>query len=318
MAGRDYYKILGVEKSVSDEELKKAYRKLALKYHPDRNQGDKAAEEKFKEMSEAYAVLSNKEKRAQYDRFGSEGFNQRFSQEDIFRGFDAGNIFKDFGFGGFEGNDIFNNLFSGGGRARSGGFNDFFGGKGFDFQNMSGNRQRAPLKGSDSSTEFQIALEEAVNGTEKRIAIRDDRGGVESVTVKIPPGISTGKKLKLSGKGGKGPHGVAPGDLYIKIIVREHPFYKREGDDLYIDKEISFSEAVMGTTIDVPTLETTKRVKIKPGTQNNSKIVLKGFGVPHFKSTGVGDLYVKLSIKVPKTVTDKQMQLIQALANEGL
>jgi curved DNA-binding protein len=305
MATRDYYEILGVNKSASDEEIKRAYRKLAMKYHPDKNPNKKDAEERFKEINEAYAVLSDKEKRKQYETFGKEGFHQRFTQEDIFRGFDF--------------DDILSGLFGGRGRRefRYGGrggsdFGDLFTGQG-TYQDMS----RRPQKGEDILYELSISLEEAVLGGEKRISYRKN-GKVEEVSVRIPKGIETGKKLRLSGKGMEGRKGGPSGDLYLQISVREHPIFIREGDDLIMEKEVNFSEAALGTTIEVPTLEGTKKVKIPPGTQSHTKMRLKGLGIPHFQKEGRGDEYVKVIVRVPKRVNDKSKKLIEELAREGM
>jgi len=305
MATRDYYEILGVNKSASDEEIKRAYRKLAMKYHPDKNPNKKDAEERFKEINEAYAVLSDKEKRKQYETFGKEGFHQRFTQEDIFRGFDF--------------DDILSGLFGGRGRreSRYGGrggsdFGDLFTGQG-SYQDMS----RRPQKGEDILYELSISLEEAVLGGEKRISYRKN-GKVEEVSVRIPKGIETGKKLRLSGKGMEGGKGGPSGDLYLQISVREHPIFIREGDDLIMEKEVNFSEAALGTMIEVPTLEGTKKVKIPPGTQSHTKMRLKGLGIPHFQKEGRGDEYVKVIVRVPKRVNDKSKKLIEELAREGM
>ncbi len=305
MAARDYYNSLGVSKNASEEEIKKAYRKLAMKYHPDRNPNKKEAEERFKEINEAYAVLSDKEKRRQYDTFGAEGFRQRFTQEDIFRGFDF--------------DEILSSLFGGRGRRESrfggrGGFDfgDFFGGQ-TAYQDMG----RRPQKGEDILYELSVSLEEAAFGGEKRISYRKN-GKMEEVSVKIPKGIATGKKLRLAGKGMEGRNGGPPGDLYLQISIREHPVFIREGDDLVVEKEINFSEATLGTTIEVPTLEETKRIKVPPGTQSHTKMRLKGLGIPHFQKEGRGDEYVKVIVKVPKKVTEKTRGLIQELAKEGI
>jgi curved DNA-binding protein len=305
MATRDYYEILGVNKSASDEEIKRAYRKLAMKYHPDKNPNKKDAEERFKEINEAYAVLSDKEKRKQYETFGKEGFHQRFTQEDIFRGFDF--------------DDILSGLFGGRGRRefRYGGrggsdFGDLFTGQG-TYQDMS----RRPQKGEDILYELSISLEEAVLGGEKRISYRKN-GKVEEVSVRIPKGIETGKKLRLSGKGMEGRKGGPSGDLYLQISVMEHPIFIREGDDLIMEKEVNFSEAALGTMIEVPTLEGTKKVKIPPGTQSHTKMRLKGLGIPHFQKEGRGDEYVKVIVRVPKRVNDKSKKLIEELAREGM
>jgi len=304
MATRDYYDILGVNKNASEEELKKAYRKLAMKYHPDRNPNKKEAEERFKELNEAYAVLSDKEKRKQYDTFGQEGFRQRFTQEDIFRGFD------------FE--DIFSNLFGGRGRRefRSGGrggsdFSDLFGRGGY--QDMG----RMPQKGEDMYYEWPITLEEAAFGGEKKVSL--PKGGkVEEIYIKIPPGIPSGKKLRVAGKGAAGRNGGPPGDLYLQISIRNHPIFMREGDDLIVEREIAFSEAVLGTTMEVPTLEGMKKVKVPPGTQCHTKMRLKGLGVRRFQGAGRGDEYVKVIVKVPKRVGEKTRKLIEDLAKEGI
>lgn len=305
MAARDYYNILGVAKNAGDEEIKRAYRKLAMKYHPDRNPNKKEAEERFKEINEAYAVLSDKEKRKQYDTFGAEGFQQRYTQEDIFRGFDF--------------DEILSGLFGGRGRREF----RFGGRSGFDFGDIFGGQGgyrdtgRMSQRGEDVLYEIAITLEEAASGGEKRISYRKN-GKVEEVSVKIPRGIPSGKKLRLSGKGMEGRNGGPSGDLYLQVSVREHPLFSREGDDLLVEKEISFSEAVLGTTIEVPTLEGTKKVKVPPGTQSHTKMRLKGLGMPHFQGEGRGDEYVKVIVKVPKKVTEKSRGLIQELAKEGI
>ena len=303
MANKDYYEILGVSKTASDEELKRAYRKLAMKYHPDRNTNKKEAEERFKELNEAYAVLSDKEKRKQYDTFGKEGFHQRFSQEDIFRGFD------------FE--DIFSSLFGGRGRRES----RSAGRGGFDFGDIFSRAYqggaRAPQKGEDALYELPLTLEEVVFGGEKRISIPKN-GKVEEINVKIPAGIPSGKKLRVAGKGMEGRSGGPAGDLYLQISIRPHPVFDREGDDITVEKEVGFSEAVLGTTIEVPTLEGTKKVKVPPGTQSHTRMRLRGLGVPHFQGTGKGDEYVKVIVRVPKRVSDKSRKLIEELSKEGI
>ena len=305
MAAKDYYDILGVNKKATDEEIKRAYRKMAMKHHPDRNPNKKEAEERFKEINEAYAVLSDKEKRKQYDTFGAEGFRQRFTQEDIFRGFDF--------------DEILSGLFGGRGRRESrfggrGGFDfgDFFSGQG-GYQDTG----RMPQKGEDILYELSIPLEEAASGGEKRVSYRKN-GRIEEVSVKIPKGIPTGKKLRLAGKGMQGRNGGPSGDLYLQISVREHPIFTREGDDLVVEKEVNFSEAVLGTTVEVPTLEGKKRVKVPPGTQSHTKMRLKGLGLPRFQREGRGDELVKVIVRVPKRVSEKSKKLIEELAREGI
>ncbi len=300
MASRDYYEILGVKRGASDDEIKRAYRKLAMKYHPDKNPNKKEAEERFKEINEAYAVLSDSEKRKQYDTFGKEKFQQRFTQEDIFRGFDV--------------DEIFSNLFGGRGRR------EYRSGRGFDFGDLfTGfqNAGRAPQKGEDVAYNLSISLEDAAFGSEKRMSYRRD-GKTEEISVKIPPGIVSGKRLRVAGKGTEGRNGGPPGDLYLQITVREHPVFKREGDDIIVEKEIGFPEAVLGTTIEVSTLEGTKKVKVPAGTQCNTKLRLRGLGIPHIEGGGKGDELVKVVVRVPRKVSERGKELIQQLAREEI
>ena len=331
MAGQDYYQTLGVSKQSSDEEIKKAYRKLAMKYHPDRNKGDKEAEERFKKINEAYAVLSDKEKRKQYDMFGAAGFSQRFSQEDIFRGFDIGDIFGDTGFGT---DDILGQIFGSGrrGRRRSspfGGGTNPFGGRGQraadPFSGMFGGgspygrtAQRA-AQPAPVSMELTVTLEEAAFGAEKRVSYSIG-GRQEEVTVKIPAGIQEGKKLRLAGKGAPGAAGRGAGDLFLKVVIARHPIFTREGDDLHMEKKIKYSQAILGATIEVPTLEPGRKVKAKvtTGAQCNSKIRLKGLGIKRLSGKGSGDLYVKLVTAVPKKPTRAQQKAAEELAKAGL
>jgi curved DNA-binding protein len=302
----DYYQILGVKKSASGEEIKKAYRKLAMKYHPDHTKGDKASEEKFKKISEAYAVLSDKEKRKEYDTFGAEGFRQRFSQEDIFRGFDFGDIFREFGFGG----DFFS------GRGRGGGMRFNFGG-GSPFGSQAG-QQQARMKGTDLIYELPLTLKEVANGTTKTVSLQH-QGHSEKVTVKIPKGLISGKKLRLAGKGSPSPVGGPPGDLFIQAKVLHDPSYRAENYDLHINQEVKLSEILMGTRISVSTPDDKKlSIKIPSGTQPGTKMRMPGQGLPHMKSKKRGDLYVKIQVKLPKQLTDEQKDLIDKLAETGL
>ena len=314
----DYYKVLGLEKTASADDIKKAYRKLALKHHPDRNpENKKTAEEKFKKISEAYAVLSDPEKRQQYDNFGSEAFGQRFSQEDIFRGFDINDILRDLGFGGLGGGGFTIFGGGGGGRGRRQAYNqradpygEYFGEQQFGGQM----RQR----GEDIEYNLSISLEEAANGAEKKIALKQG-SETQEIKVRIPPGISSGQKLRLSGKGQPGMSGGPAGDIYLNIQVLPHHLFVREGDDLVTEVAVRFSQAALGTTIDVPTLYgQQKRIKVPAGAQNNMRIRMKGFGMPRFKGGGKGDEYVKLSVVVPRKLTDKQQDLVRKLSEEGL
>ncbi len=311
----DYYKTLGVEKGADPEAIKKAYRKLALKYHPDRNPGNREAEEKFKKISEAYAVLSDNEKRKQYDNFGSDQFSRRYSQEDIFRNFDLNEILRDFGFGDTTGREgRFRGTSRRGYTFRTGGdpFQDLFG--------QAQPRYDQPRKGEDLHYNLSITLEESVSGAEKKLALQQE-GEVREISVRIPAGISPGKKLRLAGKGYPGIHGGPAGDLYLNISILPHPIFARDGSDIYIEKAVSFTQAVLGTTIEVPTIDgTIKRLKVPAGTQNGTKIRMKGYGVPGLKGSGSskGDQFVKIAIDVPRKINDRQLQLIKKLAEEGI
>jgi len=301
----DYYQILGVKKDASKEEIKKAYRKLAMKYHPDHTKGDKAAEEKFKKISEAYAVLSDTEKRKEYDTFGAEGFRQRFSQEDIFRGFDFGDILREFGFGGD---------FSSGRRSSGMRFN-FGGGSPFGSQPRY---QQARMKGSDLVYELPLTLKEVATGTSKTVSLQH-QGQSEKITVQIPKGMVTGKKLRLAGKGSPSPLGGPPGDLFIQAKVITDPVYSAEDYDLYMTHELKLTEAILGTSISVPTLDDKKlSLKIPPGTKPGTKMRMSGRGLPHMKGSRKGALFVKIQIKMPKQLTAEQKRLIEKLAQTGL
>jgi curved DNA-binding protein len=312
----NYYDILGVSKDASPADIKKAYRKLALKYHPDRNKGDKAAEEKFKKISEAYAVLSDPEKKKQYDTFGSETFKQRYSQEDIFQGFDLGDILREFGLGGgfrtgSRGGSPFEAFFhQAGGR---GGGTAFYttGGPG-------GMHTAQTAKGPDISYELAVSLNDVLTGAEKTISLRRE-GRTENVSVKVPAGIEEGKKLRLSGKGQPSPYGGPPGDLYLLVRVQPHPLFKRDGANLLIDKEIPFSAACLGTKVEVPTLEgKALQVKVPAGVQPRSKLRLKGRGLPSGAKGPRGDILVTISVQVPAKLTSDQKKLVNQLVEKGL
>jgi len=310
MAENDYYKTLGVDKTASDEDIKKAYRKLAMKYHPDHYKGeDKAqAEEKFKKISEAYAVLKDKEKRQQYDTFGDQGFRQKYSQEDIFKGFDFSDILKEFGFGG-------GGFFGGGGGGRSGRVRFSFDGGGSPF---GGPRQQAQLRGEDLVYEMPLTLEEAVSGTTKSVSLGHG-GKTERVNVKIPKGLTTGKKIRLAGKGGPGAYGGPSGDLYIQARIADHPLYQIEGNDLYIKKEVKLTDTLLGTTISVPSITGGElSLKVPAGTKHKSKLRLSGQGIPQMKGGGRGDLYVEIAVDLPSKLTKRQKDLIKELAEVGL
>ena len=313
----EYYEVLGVAKTATADEIKKAYRKLALKYHPDKNPGDKAAEEKFKEISEAYAVLSDAEKRKQYDTFGSTGFRQRYSQEDIFRNFDLNDILRQFGFGGG---------FRGTGSFHTGGFRTAGGGS--PFEGMFGQTMRGggcgggcgpqPVKGGDLTYELTVTLEDVLHGAEKTISLRQN-GRSQNVSVKVPKGIEDGKRLRLPGKGGPSSSGGPPGDLYLKVHVADHPVFQRAEDDLVVEQRIPFSEACFGTSIEVATLDGKKfNVRVPPGVQQDAKLRIKGHGLPAGPIGHRGDLLVKIAVQVPKSLTPEQEEAVRSLAAVAL
>lgn len=289
--GKDYYSTLGVERNADAATIKKAYRKLAQKFHPDKNPGDKQAEEQFKLLTEAYAVLSDPEKKRQYDQFGDSGFHQRFTQEDIFRNVNMGDIFGNFG-----GEDLFSQLF--GGRPRS-------------------HTRRPPARGQDYSMQISIPFRLAVQGGERRIDYRSD-DKVEQIKVRIPPGIEQGAKLRVAGKGGANPGGGPPGDLYLHIDIEPDPVFTREGSDLLVRAEIPFSGICLGTTIEVPTLDAPKRVKVPAGMQPGQKIRLRGFGVGASGKRPDGDLYAIIEVAVPKNISAEQKELLKKLKDVGL
>ena len=295
---KNYYSVLGIANGASDDEIKKSYRKLAMKYHPDRNEGNKKAEDKFKEISEAYAVLSNKKKRNQYDQYGSQDFHQKYSQEDIFNDFDMDDILRGFGYGGGR------NPFQG--QERSGFGNPFS-------QRRPPHReaQIAPIK-----KECTINFEEAAMGCQRTISIARN-GTHEETNVKIPSGIAHGKVLRVKGKGQASLSGNRRGDLHLLIHVLSHPLFRREARDVVIDAEIMLTQALLGATIEVETLSGIKSVKVPPGTQNGTKLRLKGVGI--IFSSGVrGDQLVKILVKIPKELTQEQLPHIQFLQGTGI
>jgi curved DNA-binding protein len=286
----DYYSILGVERTADAAAIKKAYRKLAQKYHPDKNPDDKQAEARFKQLTEAYAVLSDPTKRKQYDQFGASGFHQRYSQEDIFRNMDFGDIFGNTG-----GEDLFSQLFGGGSRRGP----------------------RRPSKGQDYSMNISIPFRLAVLGGERRIDYRSD-SRTEQINVRIPAGIESGAKLRVTGKGGPSATGGPPGDLFLQIEIEADPLFSREGTDLLVQVEIPFSGICLGTAVEVPTLDKPKRVKVPAGMKPGQKIRLRGFGVAASGRRPAGDLYAVIEVAVPKTLSAEQQEIIEQLRELGL
>ncbi len=318
----EYYEILGLSKGASAQEVKKSYRKLALKYHPDKNPDDKAAEEKFKEISEAYAVLSDPEKKKQYDTYGSADFHQRYSQEDIFKNFNMDDILRQFGFGGAGGGGGFRMNMGGAGGGSQ--FSNMFSQAGGATQQggcgggCHSQQQQPPPKGQDMTYQLSVTLEDVLNGAEKSIALRNN-GTNNSVNVKVPKGIEAGKKLRLKGKGGQAPVGGVPGDLFLKIDISPHELYQREGNNLIFEKKIPFSQACLGAKIDVETLDGKKfKVNIPAGIQGDSKLRLKGYGLPAGSHNGRGDLFVRVGVDIPQELDDSQQESIAKLQECGL
>ncbi len=354
MADRDYYEVLGVAKSATKEEIKKAYRKLAIQFHPDKNKGDKGAEEKFKEATEAYEVLSDDQKRAAYDQYGKAGVGQGGPGFGYKAYTDFSDIFGDIG-------DI---------------FSEFFGG-GAGFQ---GGRGRA-RRGSDLRYNVEISLEEAASGKEIKIEIPrqeacDDCGGsgakkgtqasicplcqgagqvrrtqgffsvtttcpqcqgqgrviaspcgscqgsglVEkkrTLNIKIPAGVESGSRLKISGEGEAGPHGAGRGDLYVVTHIKRHPVFEREGNDLILEAPLPVTLAMLGGEIDVPTIDgKTVKMKIPPGTESGQIFRLKERGMPYMGGYGKGDQHVVIQVKIPKNMSKKARELAQELNKE--
>jgi len=293
----DYYKILGVEKKASVDEIKKAYRKLALEHHPDRNPGNKSAEEKFKKISEAYAVLSDVEKRRQYDTVGASGFHQRYSTDDIFRGADFSSIFEEMGGGGgFE--SIFGRMFGGG------------------FQQT----QRAPSKGQDLEYALQISFDEAYRGSERSIDIALSNNERRQFKLRIPAGIKTGGRLRVAGKGMKSGHPRGtPGDLYILVEVASHPVFTRVGDDMEVKVPVKYTDLFLGNSCEVQTMEGSKKIKVPAGVKVGTKIRLRGLGFPvPGKTSERGDLFAIVDLKIPGKLTDPQLKAIETLRDSGL
>ena len=343
MSKRDYYEVLGVSRSADDGEIKSAYRKLALQHHPDRNPGDKNAEEHFKEAAEAYAILADADKRHRYDQFGHAGVTGASGRPDL-----DPSIFTDFG-------DIF-------------GFGDLFGGR---------RRRGGPARGADLRYDLSIPFSEASAGAETtlqipRLELCDRCDGTKSepgsksqtcpqcrghgqvryqqgfltvartcgqcrgtgtvltnpctqcrgqgrveqtrtLTVKIPAGIATGQRLRIQGEGEHGVGGGPTGDLYVVIAVEDHPFFQRDGDDLWCEVLVTFPTLALGGTIKVPTLDDHQALNIPKGTQPESKFKLRGKGMPRLSGRGHGDLYVSVQVEVPAKLSPEQEELVEKL-----
>jgi molecular chaperone DnaJ len=276
---KDLYKILGVSKNDKPDAVKKAYRKLAKDLHPDKTKGDKKLEDRFKEVSEAYEVLSDDKKRAEYDEMRDAYKSGRFPQGGPQSGYQSGGNFQDI-FGGGDPNDIFSTLFSGG--------------------------RRGPSKGQDLQTETTISFRDSIFGREINLRLSD-----QTVTTRVPAGIKDGAKIKLKGRGAPGQGG--PGDLFITINVTKHPVYTRDGDNLLMTLPVTFDEAALGADIAVPTLQGEEvKVRLAPGTSNGKVLRLKGRGVT--RNHASGDLLITIEVTVPQRLDAKAKKALEEFA----
>lgn len=305
MSKKDYYSLLNVSRTASADEIKKSYRKLAMQYHPDKNPGNKAAEEKFKEITEAYEALSDPKKRDMYDQFGHAGA----------QGFGAGG-FGNAGGGGFEGfksqggagdpfQDIFGDMFG----------DIFSGGK-----TSSSSRTKRPAKGTDLRYTLNITFEDAAVGTEKVISFMRQRGNKEEsakLSVNVPAGVKEGQRLKLTGEGDSGPNTTGPGDLYVIVNLQEHSLFKRNENDITLDLPISYTDAILGTSIEVPTLTGKAMIRIPEGTHSGQTFRLKGKGFPKVGGFGAGDMLVKVLVDTPNNLSNKEKEMIKELAKNN-
>jgi curved DNA-binding protein len=298
MEYKDYYKIMGVSKSATTEEIKKAFRKLAVKYHPDKNAGDKKAEEKFKEVAEANEVLSDPVKRKKYDELGENW--KEYEQQQAAGGQYYGGRGQQRGgfnmedFGGGEGafSDFFESIFGGGG----------FGG--------SGRKSTRQAKGHDLQTEMDITLEEAFHGGAKQISLNG-----QLLKLSLKPGIQEGQVIRLKGKGAEGVNGGPNGDLLIGIHIAKHPKFEVKGNDIYFDQPVDLYKAVLGGKIPVQLIDKQIMMDIPTGTDSDKKFRLKGMGMHLFEKPETrGDAYVRIQIKVPKTLTKEEKELFEQLA----
>jgi curved DNA-binding protein len=311
MEYKDYYKILGVSKTATEDEIKKAYRKLAVKYHPDKNAGDKQAEAKFKEINEANEVLSDPEKRKRYNELGSNWKN--YQQPGYQDGFDWGKYQHQGAGGQTQYTDFgdFGSTFGGGDGGFSDFFEAFFGGAGSGFSKTR-TRGRKPVtyKGEDMQAELPITLEEAYNGAEKIFEVNG-----QTIKLKVKKGVSDGQVLKLSGKGSPGSNGGANGDLLITIRIQKNPLYNRIDDDLYMDLPVDVYTAALGGKVEISTFKGKTKITIPAETSNGKTLRLPGLGMPKYgKENHHGDLYVKIDLQTPKNLSPEEIKLFKELA----
>lgn len=305
----DYYEILGVPRMATADQIRRAYRKLAKRYHPDRNPGDPAAEKKFHQVQEAYDVLSDKKKRSQYDQFGKAGVG-RFAER-------SGQRVYQWGEGSSVNADDLEDLFAAfGGRpsSSSGGasvFEQLFGGR-----KRTAQRARPPSRGHDIERRVPLTFDQAVHGATVDIKLTIKGRAPEQLSVKIPPNVEDGQRIRLRGKGGPGFNGGPDGDMFIVCSVSPHPFFTRQGRDIYVDVPVTFAEATLGAKVDVPTLHGVFTVILPPGTSSGAKLRLRGKGVPGSNGQPKGDQYIVVRIVAPKQVSDSQRQTIRQLADQ--
>ena len=303
MEYKDYYKILGVGKTASADEIKKAYRKLARKHHPDVNPNDKTAESKFKELQEAYDVLKDEKKRKEYDELGTNYFN--YKNAGAGGGASQGQYYYDYSGGGASGfNYNYNN--AGGGEGVN--FEDIFS----DLFNRSG-KKHGPAKGSDLNASLEISVAESVKGAERIINLNG-----EKIKIKIPAGISNGGKIKLSGKGSAGFNGGANGDLYITISVLNDNIYERKENDIYVNKKIKLTEAVLGAKVEVSAIDGKFMLTVPAGTQNGTKFRISKKGATDVSGKKTGDLIVTIFVDIPSDISDKTKKIFSELSKEGI
>lgn len=313
MAYIDYYKILGVDKSASQDDIKKAFRKLARKYHPDLNPNDPSAKDKFQEINEANEVLSDPEKRKKYDEYGEhwkhadEFEAQKRARQQAGGGSGFGGFGGAGGFGGDENGYWYSSDgqgFSGGGEGFSDFFESMFGGRA-----RGGSRGNAGFRGQDFNAELHLSLRDAAT-THKQVLTVNGK----NVRITIPAGVANGQVIKLKGYGGPGVNGGPAGDLYITFVIPEDPVFKRVGDDLYIDVSLNLYTAILGGEQEVETLNGKVKLKVKPETQNGTKVRLKGKGFPVYKKEGQsGDLIITYDVKIPTSLTERQKELFREL-----